>query len=134
MEWLHRPLKDDFSYRVAVGYSLETSRKGREWWPLRMYVAVNLLMNITTLMAVKYGSALGTFVALKAIFPVSMVLFAYIQWPLLGRTEIHWLTWASLLLLLPAVFAYQWATIEQSKRAAVHPSLASCCWPMGAAS
>ena len=28
---------------------------------------------------VKYGSALGTFVALKAIFPVSMVLFAYVS-------------------------------------------------------
>ncbi|CAE7938898.1 crtp2, partial [Symbiodinium necroappetens] len=57
------------------------------------YVVFNLCMNVTTLLAVKYGSALGTFVALKAIFPVSMVLFAYVQWPLLGKTDIHWLTW-----------------------------------------
>ncbi|CAE7405095.1 crtp2 [Symbiodinium sp. CCMP2592] len=97
-----------------------------------MYVVFNLCMNVTTLMAVKYGSALGTFVALKAIFPVSMVLFAYVQWPLLGKTDIHWLTWMSVLVLLPSIGVYQWATIQQNKRAAIHPSLASCCWPFGA--
>lgn len=37
------------------------------------------------LLAVKHAGALATFVALKAIFPVSTVLFEYVDWPLLPR-------------------------------------------------
>jgi len=96
-----------------------------------IYVVFNILWNISILMSVKYSGALTTFVALKAIFPVSTLLFAYVDWPLIGRTDLNWLVWLSVALILPSIALYQWATGEQQKRYLQHPSLAACCWPLG---
>jgi len=95
-----------------------------------VYVVFNILWNISILVSVKHSGALATFVALKAMFPVSTVLFAVIDWPLLGRTQLHWLVWISVCLLLPCIGAYQWSSRQQAHRAEQHPSLATCCWPL----
>ena len=95
-----------------------------------IYVVFNLLMNMGILLAVKHAGALATFVALKAIFPVSTILFEYVDWPILGKTECSWLIWLSMAILLPSIACYQWASQLQAARAAIHPSLASCCWPL----
>ncbi|CAJ1376140.1 unnamed protein product [Effrenium voratum] len=95
-----------------------------------VYVVFNVVWNMTVLLSVKHTGALATFIALKAIFPVSTVLFAYIDWPLLGETELSSLVWLSIVLLLPSIAFYQWSSREQAKRVAEHPSLASCCWPL----
>lgn len=97
---------------------------------LAVYVVCNLSWNVSILWSVKHCGALATFVALKAIFPVSTVLFAEVSWPLLGRTELNWLVWVSVVLLLPAIGAYQYASKLQEKRAMQHPSQATCCWPL----
>lgn len=96
-----------------------------------VYVVFNLLWNMGILLSVKHAGALATFVALKAIFPVSTVLFEYVDWPLLGKKDFSWLIWLSMAILLPSIACYQWASQLQAARAAIHPSLASCCWPWG---
>jgi len=95
-----------------------------------VYVVFNILWNISILMSVKHSGALATFVALKAIFPVSTLLFAYVDWPLLGKTSTHWLVWVSVLVMLPSIAVYQWASDRQNKRQQQHPTLATCCWPL----
>ncbi|CAE7655259.1 CLT3 [Symbiodinium sp. CCMP2456] len=95
-----------------------------------IYVIFNVLWNMAVLLSVKHSGALATFIALKAIFPVSTVLFAYVDWPLLGPTELSGLVWLSILLLLPSIAAYQYATQLQVQRALLHPSMGLCCWPL----
>jgi len=95
-----------------------------------VYVIFNVMWNISILWSVKHCGALVTFVALKAIFPVSTVLFAAVDWPLLGRTQLNWLVWVSVVLLIPCIGAYQWSSGKQDRRAQQHPSLATCCWPL----
>jgi len=97
-----------------------------------VYVIFNILWNIAVLMSVKYSGALTTFVALKAIFPVSTILFAYVDWPLLGQTPLNWLVWLSVVIMLPSIFLYQWASGFQKQREQQRPSRATCCWPLGA--
>jgi len=96
-----------------------------------VYVLFNLAWNISILSSVKYSGALSTFVSLKAVFPVSSVMFAYINWPLLGKTEMDPLVWVSVALIVPAIATYQWASGQQQKRAAMQPSQATCFWPLG---
>ena len=98
---------------------------------LVIYVIFNLLWNMAVLLSVKHTGALATFVALKAIFPVSTVLTEYVDWPLLPHKDFSWLIWLSMAILLPSIACYQWASQLQAARAAIHPSLASCCWPWG---
>ncbi|CAE7306949.1 crtp2, partial [Symbiodinium pilosum] len=95
-----------------------------------IYVVFNVLWNMAVLLSVKHSGALATFIALKAIFPVSAVLFAYVDWPLLGPTHLSWLVWLSIALLLPSIAAYQYTSQSQARRAMEDPSLASCCWPL----
>merc|ERR1711972_798840 len=107
--------------------------KGGEWAGtlVLIYVVFNISWNIAILMSVKHSGALTTFVALKAIFPVSTLLFGYVDWPLLGRTPLNWLVWVSVVIMLPSIFFYQWASGFQRRRAQKHASLATCCWPLG---
>ncbi|CAE7409961.1 crtp2 [Symbiodinium natans] len=93
-----------------------------------IFVVLNVLWNLSILLAVKQSGALATNVALKAVFPVSTVLFAYVDWPLLGPTSLSWLVWLSILILLPSIAAYQWATDLQAQRA--RRARATCCWPL----
>ncbi|CAE7797276.1 crtp2 [Symbiodinium sp. CCMP2592] len=90
-----------------------------------IYVVFNVLWNLNIVLAVKHAGALATNIALKAVFPVSTVLFAYVDWPLLGQTSLSWLVWLSILILLPAIALYQYATDLQVQRAR-----ATCCWPL----
>ncbi|CAE8645509.1 unnamed protein product, partial [Polarella glacialis] len=99
-----------------------------------VYVVFNILWNLSVLLSVKHTGALSTFVALKAIFPLSTLLFAYVDWPLLGPTPLSLLVWLSVALLLPSIGLFQWASHLQAQRAQRHASQASCCWPLGASS
>mmetsp|Transcript_33436 Transcript_33436/g.71644 ORF Transcript_33436/g.71644 Transcript_33436/m.71644 type:complete len:426 (-) Transcript_33436:67-1344(-) len=95
-----------------------------------VYIIFNVLWNISVILSVKHSGALTTFVALKAIFPISTILFAYVDWPLLGPTALNWLVWVSVLLMIPSIALYQWASGKQQQRFQQHPSQATCCWPL----
>eukprot|EP00413_Alexandrium_margalefii_P032527 CAMPEP_0204577330 /NCGR_PEP_ID=MMETSP0661-20131031/42280_1 /ASSEMBLY_ACC=CAM_ASM_000606 /TAXON_ID=109239 /ORGANISM="Alexandrium margalefi, Strain AMGDE01CS-322" /LENGTH=421 /DNA_ID=CAMNT_0051586151 /DNA_START=54 /DNA_END=1319 /DNA_ORIENTATION=+ len=97
---------------------------------MAVYVVLNISWNISILWSVKHCGALATFVALKSIFPVSTVLFAIVDWPLLGQTQLNWLVWLSVILVIPFIGAYQYASKQQDQRARQHPSSATCCWPL----
>lgn len=97
-----------------------------------VFVACNLAWYIFIILSVQTSGALATFVALKAVFPVSTILFALVNWPLLGITYLHWLVWASVCFMVPSIVVYKWASQLQSERARKDRALASCCWPLGA--
>ncbi|CAK0823825.1 unnamed protein product [Prorocentrum cordatum] len=98
-----------------------------------VYVVFNVLWNVSILVSVKCSGALATFVSLKAIFPISTILFACVDWPLLRRTELDGLVWLSLCLILPCIGLYHRASRWQGQRAAAQPPSAACCWPLRAA-
>merc|ERR1712217_545038 len=83
------------------------------------------------MMSVKASGALPTFIALKAIFPVSIVLFAYVDWPLLGRTHVDPLVWLGVAIMLPSIGIYQYASDQQRARQQKEGVLDTCCWPLG---
>jgi hypothetical protein len=124
--YLHEALKCVFASSCAE----ESVRPDLAGPTVLVYVIFNILWNIAILLSVKYTGALATFVALKAVFPTSTILFAVIDWPLLGKTSLSPLVWASVGLILPAIGVYQWASTQQNQRAAKRPSQATCCWPL----
>ena len=58
---------------------------------------------------------------LVALTEVSTVLFAYVDWPLLPKKDFSWLIWLSMLILLPSIALYQWASQLQAG-----PSRSNC--------
>lgn len=98
---------------------------------MMQYVVVNIVWNWVIYLNVKYNGALATFVALKAISPCSAVLFAYVDWPLLHMTTVKPLTWLVLIILVPFIVFYVWASRQQSQREEEDPASATCCWPFG---
>lgn len=97
-----------------------------------LYFIFNFAWNISILMSIKVSGALATFIALKGIFPVSSVLFSSICWPVLCKTVMQPLVWLSVLLMLPAIVLYQYASDLQKKSKTL--GQASCCWPLGKSS
>jgi len=76
------------------------------------------------LLSVKHSGALSTFLTLKAVYPLSSVLFAYINWPLLGRTLVNMFTGCSIVIVLPSIVLFQYATQRQDHMAQ------KCCFPL----
>lgn len=97
---------------------------------LLFYIFFNICWNILVLLSVKLTGSLATFVALKAVTPTSSLLFAVINWPLLGRTPVKPVTWLVFLFLMPAIAAYTWSSRQQDARRVKDPDLATCCWPL----
>lgn len=95
------------------------------------FVFINTLYCTSFNVSVKYSDSVATFLSVMAIFPISTVTFAFIDWPLLGKTPVHWLMWLSVIIFLPSMVLYKVATALQEERANTHPSLASCCFPFG---
>lgn len=117
----------------ATNYTLLTNKESGElckYAPptIVVYVVFNILWNISILLSVKWSGALATFVALKAIMPTAAILFAYVDWPLLGTTELKPLTWVSLSIVVPCIAVFTYASRQQEKRA--EKGVAACCWPL----
>lgn len=94
-------------------------------------IAANIAFNLCILLNVKYNGSLATFVAIKAVSPTSALLFAFVDWPLLGTTPVEPITWAIFAIMIPFIAFYTWASHRQRGREENHPSMATCCWPLG---
>jgi hypothetical protein len=83
-------------------------------WPYLIYMVINLLFNITLLVLLKKASALQSFMALKAILPISVFLF-YFDWPLIGSDNINQFTIYGLIVVMAGLIAYRYTTFVKEK-------------------
>eukprot|EP00914_Ancora_sagittata_P029124 GHVO01057524.1.p1 GENE.GHVO01057524.1~~GHVO01057524.1.p1 ORF type:complete len:320 (+),score=29.81 GHVO01057524.1:151-1110(+) len=82
-----------------------------------VYLVMNLAFNITLLALLKYGSALLGFVCMKAVLPISFILYAFIKWPLLDMSTEKPDTWKyiSLAIVIVGTVWYRYASIQAAK-------------------
>lgn len=115
---------------AAGSQDVGTGKERCEYAPLCtfLYIFFNLAFNISILLSVKWNGAVGTFVALKAVMPTSALLFAYVEWPLLGATPLRPVTWVSLSIVIPIIAVFTYESRQQDQRA--QKGQASCCWPL----
>lgn len=95
-----------------------------------VFVFCNLSWNVSILLSIKWNSALSTFVALKAVGPLTNILFACVDWPIIGRTPVKPIIWVSLIIVILCIATYTYASRQQDERA--QRGKATCCWPIGA--
>mmetsp|Transcript_35993 Transcript_35993/g.90303 ORF Transcript_35993/g.90303 Transcript_35993/m.90303 type:complete len:389 (+) Transcript_35993:2-1168(+) len=79
-------------------------------WPWVIYMCVNLVFNISLLVLLKISSALQGFMAIKAILPISVLLF-YINWPLIGSTDINFWILIGLAVVLTGLILFRLTTL-----------------------
>eukprot|EP00922_Rhytidocystis_sp_ex-Travisia-forbesii_P064144 GHVS01095363.1.p1 GENE.GHVS01095363.1~~GHVS01095363.1.p1 ORF type:complete len:193 (+),score=64.86 GHVS01095363.1:36-581(+) len=62
-----------------------------------VYAAINIIFNLFLIRLLRAGSALMAFISLKAVLPLSIILFYIVPWPLLSHTDVHLTqaTWVS---------------------------------------
>lgn len=94
-------------------------------YPWLVYMAFNLVYNIALLLLLKKASALQAFMAVKAVLPVSFLLF-YFKWPLIASSSINVFVIIGLLLVVAGLVAYRLATISKEVHA-FQPAFISCC-------
>ncbi|XP_026189675.1 uncharacterized protein LOC34623210 [Cyclospora cayetanensis] len=80
------------------------------------YATANLFFNISVLAVVLEGSSLLSFMAMKAILPVSLLLYAANKWPLLPETDSHLSSpiLLSLFLVLTGVISFHFESLRES--------------------
>jgi hypothetical protein len=93
-------------------------------YPFLVYMAFNLAYNIALLLLLKQASALQAFMAVKAVLPVSFILF-YFKWPLISPSSINIFIIIGLLLVLIGLVFYRLANISKDLRKN-QPSFSSC--------
>jgi len=83
-------------------------------YPYLVYITINLVFNIMLLMITKKASALLSFMAIKAILPLSVLLF-YFKWPLLSASEITAWDWSALVVIVISLFLYRFMMFQKNE-------------------
>jgi len=83
-------------------------------YPWIVYISINLAFNILLLMVTKKASALLSFMAIKAILPLSVLLF-YFQWPLLKPSKITVWDWSGLVIIIISLALYRFMTYQKNR-------------------
>jgi hypothetical protein len=81
-------------------------------WPFLVYIAFNLGYNIAILMLLKRASALQAFMAVKAVLPLSFLMF-YFKWPLITTSPINGYIIAGLFVVIAGLVIYRLATVSK---------------------
>eukprot|EP00919_Chromeraceae_sp_WS-2016_P017404 GHVR01041462.1.p1 GENE.GHVR01041462.1~~GHVR01041462.1.p1 ORF type:complete len:393 (-),score=80.52 GHVR01041462.1:102-1280(-) len=98
------------------------------------YICVNIVFNLSLLLLLRMGSTVLTFVCLKAMMPLSVLLFCVVKWPLLSDIDVHVsaFTIASLGVILSGIISYKFASTakERSSRDVFNGREPPCCYPI----
>lgn len=94
-------------------------------YPWLVYMAFNLAYNVALLLLLKKASALQAFMAVKAILPVSFLLF-YFKWPLIDSSPINAFIIVGLITVIAGLIMYRLSTISKELHS-FQPSFTSCC-------
>eukprot|EP01111_Echinosteliopsis_oligospora_P011426 TRINITY_DN3770_c0_g1_i1.p1 TRINITY_DN3770_c0_g1~~TRINITY_DN3770_c0_g1_i1.p1 ORF type:complete len:417 (+),score=56.80 TRINITY_DN3770_c0_g1_i1:73-1323(+) len=84
-------------------------------YPYLIYIVFNLGYNIFILLLLKQASALQSFMAIKAVLPISVFLFL-IKWPLIGASGIDQFTVYSLIIILIGLGLFRYSTILKERK------------------
>jgi hypothetical protein len=93
-------------------------------YPFLIYMAFNLGYNISLLLLLKEASALQAFMAVKAVLPVSFLLF-YFKWPLISPSPINAFIIVGLITILAGLVIYRISSISKELRSN-DPQYSSC--------
>jgi len=74
-----------------------------------IYVSVNLSFNILLLLLVKKTSSLLSFMTLKVILPIAVILFLF-DWPIIGPSTISFSEVISLVVISIGLVCYRWTS------------------------
>jgi len=96
-------------------------------YPFLIYIAFNLAYNVALLLLLKQASALQAFMAVKAVLPVSFLLF-YFKWPLITPSPINAFIIVGLVVVIVGLIFYRLATISKDTHKP-NPHYASCLAP-----
>eukprot|EP01130_Rhizamoeba_saxonica_P016187 TRINITY_DN7435_c0_g1_i1.p1 TRINITY_DN7435_c0_g1~~TRINITY_DN7435_c0_g1_i1.p1 ORF type:complete len:416 (-),score=33.97 TRINITY_DN7435_c0_g1_i1:16-1263(-) len=107
-------ISNGFSCFVGITPIVSTLPCEYNPYPYLVYICVNLTFNILLLFLVKKASSLLSFMAIKAILPISVVLF-YFKLPLLEPTKFSPYTIAGLIIILTGLVLYRITTIIKMK-------------------
>eukprot|EP00759_Apiculatamorpha_spiralis_P032652 PhF_6_TR34127/c0_g1_i1/m.49816 len=86
-------------------------------FPYLCYMVCNVVFNISLLFVVKYASALQSFMAIKAVLPISVVLF-YIKWPLIPQQPANAYLISGLIVILIGLGVFRFTTVLKDKHKA----------------
>lgn len=89
-----------------------------------VYSVVNTGFNLAIILLVSNGSALLTFLAMKAIVPCTALL-SPLPWPLIGAKPVPPEQWLLLGIILMGIIGFRLGTMQREKR--MNPG---CCWPL----
>jgi len=81
-------------------------------YPYLIYAAFNLIFNILLLTVTKEASALLSFMAIKAILPISVILFL-VPWPVIGSSPISNFDIIGLIIIVIALGLYRFFTVQK---------------------
>jgi drug/metabolite transporter (DMT)-like permease len=82
-------------------------------YPYLIYAGFNLIFNILLLMVTKDASALLSFMAIKAILPISVILFL-VNWPIIGSSAISNYDIIGLIIIIIALGLYRFFTVQKN--------------------
>eukprot|EP00921_Rhytidocystis_pertsovi_P026896 GHVQ01043344.1.p1 GENE.GHVQ01043344.1~~GHVQ01043344.1.p1 ORF type:complete len:587 (-),score=69.54 GHVQ01043344.1:2826-4586(-) len=96
-----------------------------------VYVVVNVVFNLFLIGLLRVGSSLLAFLTLKAVLPLSIILFYAIPWPLLSQNDVHLTaaTMVSLFVIGCGVFFFEYERQQVKKQ--VGERQPPCCFPVG---
>jgi len=83
-------------------------------WPYIIYIAINIVFNISILTFVKEASVVVTFLVIRALLPLSVIAF-YINWPLLKATPFSPWHIGGLVVIMAALGLYRISSYYKTK-------------------
>jgi len=102
-------------FQCFAGQTPLHNAKTCEWnpYPYLVYMVFNLAFNILLLLVTKEASALLSFMAIKAILPISVIMFLY-NWPIIGSSPISLYDIIGLVVIIVALFVYRFFTVQKN--------------------
>mmetsp|Transcript_51616 Transcript_51616/g.167666 ORF Transcript_51616/g.167666 Transcript_51616/m.167666 type:complete len:404 (+) Transcript_51616:68-1279(+) len=77
-----------------------------------VYIAINTLFNVALILTTSNGSALLSFLSLKAAVPLTAILSA-VPWPVIGAKPLHEAEWLALLVLIAGITAFRIGNLKR---------------------
>ncbi|CAJ1329105.1 unnamed protein product [Effrenium voratum] len=81
-----------------------------------VYICINTIFNLSLILTTSYGSALLSFLSLKAAVPLTAILSA-VPWPVIGPKPLNAADWLALLVLIAGIVAFRVGNLQREKHA-----------------
>jgi len=82
-----------------------------------VYICINTLFNLSLILTTSYGSALLSFLSLKAAVPLTAILSA-VPWPVIGAKPLNKAEWMALVVLIVGISGFRVGNMRRERLAA----------------